>query len=176
MSAPGNTDPRPLVIELRQMAADDLPFVRATWRETHKMSPVVERWTYGKYKASAMPLIERLLASDDTRLLGAYVPDGRIAGWLAYTPGRSVSTIHWVLTRVDLDGDKLRRRGVMAALIDHADLGKRWAYTHRGPYPHRNGSKRRGSGVPMDEQLAEWAQRTRGVQASYLPIEDWLRA
>lgn len=156
----------PLVIDIHPMTADDHAFVRHTWRESYKAAPKMEKLTWPAYKATTGKLIDQLIERPDVSLLGAYEAGHRIVGWLAYTPGRSISTLHYVYTRHELDGQQLRRRGVMTDLITAAGLGRRFVFTFHGP--------RRQRGVPMDETLVEVA-RAKGVTATYAPIEEFLR-
>ena len=158
--------PAALVVSLHPMALDDRPFVRATWRESAKSSPKFDRLPWPVYKATVGKLIDALIERSDVSLLGAYRGDGKIVGWLAWTPGRSVSTVHFGYTRHELDGEKLRRRGVFAELLAAASLGKRVAYTFIGP--------KRQRGATMDVALVEWA-REQGVTAVHTPIEEFLR-
>lgn len=177
------SEPAALSIELRHAAPDDLRYVYATWLDEYKYSSAgYARAPWAMFKATVGKQVSDLVWSDATRVIAAYVPGGKIAGWLAYVPGRTISTVHFAYTRFHLDGDKLRHRGVMSVLLDAAELGKRFAYTHRGACKRkRRGGTGRGSearysvvGPPCDEPIAEWL-RTRGVNAAYVSIEEWLR-
>lgn len=156
----------PLVLDLHPMTLDDRPFVRATWRESAKSSPRYDRMSWPVYKQTVGKLIDGLLDRSDVQLLGAYSPDNKILGWLAWTPGRSVSTVHFGYTRHEIDGDKLRRRGVFTALTEAANLGKRVAFTFVGP--------KRQRGESVDVALVAWAQE-HGVTAVHTPVEEFLK-
>jgi len=176
MSTPGNRNAElrtveasaqpPLVIDIHGLAADDLPFVRHTWRESYKKAPKVDKLTWSLYKQTAGRIIDHLVGREDVQLLGAFGLGGRVLGWIAWTPGRAVSTVHWVYTRHELDGALLRRRGIMTDLWDAAQLGKRIVYTHKGPKRQRS--------VPMDETLVDWC-RSRGVTATHVSVEEFLK-
>lgn len=187
--------PPPLPITIAPVRTADLAYCRSTWAESFKHSPDAGRMSWQIYKRHVVPQLQRILYRDDTEVLAAYLgPD--IAGWIAYVPGRRVSTVHWVYTRCAIwdhtrctqdgcrvDGgrlshgvrcpghfdnlEKLRRRGVMTALVDAADLGDRIVYTHRGPRP-----KHRGSVRTSDEWIVPWLRR-RGINAAHMPWEEW---
>jgi hypothetical protein len=159
-------------MSIRPASPDDLAYVRSTWREGHKNSPGAERMRWPEFKATVGKQIDAVLASPGVQVLAAYADNGRVIGWLAYTPGRSVSTVHWAHTRFELDGEPCRRRGVMTALLDRAELGKRFAYTFRGAR-RGGGARRPGRGDPLDLTLAAWL-RGRGVTAVYVPVEEFL--
>lgn len=171
-----------LSINIRPITPDDRAYVRATWRESYKESSATYlRMPWPLYKQTVAAKLEA--AADNASLLGAYVTDGRLAGWLAYTPGRAVDTVHWVYTRHALDGTPCRRRGVMSGLIASAQLGNRIAYTHRGPRPvvHRGrrdrspDAERSGArGPTSDLALAEWL-RAGGRSVVFVPYEEWSR-
>jgi hypothetical protein len=157
---------RDLVVSIRSVKPDDLRFVGTSWKESHKDAPGPDRMPWSIYKQTTCKQIDALTDSQGTRILVAAVPDGRIAGWICYSPGKAISTVHWVYTRHKLDADKLRRRGVMTALLEAASLGKRFAYTFRGP-------RHRRSDTPTDERIVDWL-RSRGVTAVYCPLAEWL--
>lgn len=158
-----------LTISIRPMSADDHGYARATWREGMKDAPAYERMPWSLYKQTAGATVAKLVA--DEQLLGAYVPDGRIIGWLCMTPGRTVNTLHWVHTRYELDGERCRRRGVMSALVDAAQLGKRIVYTFHGPRRRRVEA---GRGPTLDVVLVDWL-RDRGTVATHIPYQEWSR-
>lgn len=144
----------------------DRPFVRSTWRESYKQSPKCDRLSWSAYKATAGRDIDVILGREDTKTLGAYDDRGHLLGWIAWTPGRSIATVHYVYTRHDLEGAKLRRRGVATALLEEAKLGTRVVYTHRG--------SKRQRGAPLDEALVAWAKQ-HGVTATYADVGEFLR-
>lgn len=158
-----------LPIQIRSHVGDDIRYCIGSWAEEFKFSPDAGRMPWRLYKRHVRPELERKLRRDDTHLLAAYLGTD-IVGWLAYVPGRRVSTVHWVHTRYCIGdgGECLRKRGVMVTLLDAAQLGDRIVYTHRGPVP-----KHRGTGKQTSDQwIAAWL-RKRGVSATYLPYEEW---
>lgn len=172
---------------LRPLAPDDRRYAAATWRESFKeSSSTLLRAPWSMYKATIGKQLGDLVTASQT--LGAYNEDGRVIGWIAYAPGRTISTVHWVHCRFKLtcpDGhdEQCRRRGVMTLLLDAAELGKRFAYTHRGPRAHsHHGGKDRSLDAPkytirgdtLDIPIAE-SLRKRGVTAAFVPYEEWAR-
>ena len=157
-----------LTISIRPMAYEDHGYVRSTWREGMKDAPAYERMPWSIYKQTAGATVAKLV--DEARLIGAYVPDGRIIGWLCMSPGRSVNTLHWMHTRFDLDGERCRRRGVMSALVEAAQLGKRIVYTFHGPRRRRSADDGRGRG--LDAVLVDWL-RDRGTTATHIHYQEW---
>ena len=156
---------------IREPAPDDCRFIAQCWRESYKDAPQVERLPWSAYKQIACKTIDSLV--DKSTKLAAYWPDGRCVGFLVYQPGHRISTVHWVYTRFKLDEQKCRRRGVMTMLLDAAELGNRFIFTHRGPRRHVS-ARRAGKGDSLDVPLCAWL-RTRGVSATYVPIEEWLK-
>lgn len=161
-------EPPALTVELRTPTDDaDLGYVRRSWLESYKHAPVMHRLPWPIYKQTAGRTIDLLLGRSDVKLLAAFEPDGKIVGWCAWSPGRAVSTLHWVYVRQLIDEVPMRRRGVATALLDAAELGKVVVYTFHGARRHR--------GQPaLDVPLSVWA-KTRGVTATYAPVEEFLR-
>lgn len=159
----------PFTISIRAAIPDDIRFVVTSWKESYKDAPGVDRQPWPVYKQTACKQIDALV--DKTRTLVAVAPDGRIVGWICYSPGRAISTVHWAYTRHKLDEELCRRRGVMAALLDAAELGKRFAYTFRGP--RRRSRSRVGHGPSLDLPIVEWL-RTLGITAVHVPLQEWL--
>lgn len=157
----------PTTITIRALSDDDRRYAVTTWLESYKESRVGERMPWAMYKQTVGKEIADIL--DSARVIAAYTPRGRVVGWLAYTPGRSISVVHWAYTRRTLEDQLMRRRGVMSALLDAASLGSRFAYTHRGAR-RQGGQRRRGPG--LDVAIAEWLAG-RGVTAVYVPYADW---
>lgn len=182
MSLPGNTERRPLYDRIHPLAHDDFGYAMTSWREAHKeSSAALLRMPWPAYKSLVGKQLAELLYADSTKTLAAYAPNGKVIGWIAYTPGRTVSAVHWCHTRYELGEDKCRRQGVMTALIDAASLGRRFVYTHKGPRPHvhrggRHETRRTGParGPSIDETIAEWL-RGRGVTAAFVPFEEYAR-
>lgn len=171
MSLPGNT---PLVINIRPMAEDDHRFVHTTWLEATKKAPGMHRLRWNDYRARVEPTIVAMLARDDVKLMGAYNDNDRILGWIAYSPGKSIHTLHFAYTRFALEGVELRRHGIMTALLDAGQLGKRFIYTSQGEVRLGGTRSRKFRERPLDEDLVEWA-RKRGVTAVYEPLKEWLQ-
>lgn len=163
MSDPANT---PLALAIRPIDPEDLGYIRRTWLESYKQSPRMERLPWPIFKATSGKQIDEVLARNDVRLLGGYHPSGRVLGWCAWTPGRSVSTLHWVYVRFALGDEKTRRRHVAQHLLEAAELGKRVVYTFVGT--------KRQRGPSMDKALVDWA-RGKGIIATHAPIEEFLR-
>ncbi len=181
--------PSSAALEIRVIDPDDVRFISSTWKESHKNAPKVQRLPWEIYHQTVSPVIDALIAQ--SRILAAYHADGRIIGWLAYAPGRSISTVHWAFTRKQLhlttcpssrwtrdsvcncEPEKLRRRGVMAMLLDAAEIGKRFAYTLQGARRNARGHGA-ASGPSSDVAIVEWL-RGRGISATYVPLKEWLK-
>lgn len=114
------------------------------------------------YKKTFGVMFSKLLDDPDTLKLGAYENE-KLLGFLVSTPGKRVNTLHWVQVKFDIDGTKLRRRGVMNALLSAADLGKRFVYTLRA---------RKVKTQTLDEILSE-KLLTQGVTATFVPLQEW---
>lgn len=159
---------------IRPLDREDLGYVLYTWRESHKAAPTVDRMPWAYYKDTCGHVFEKLLFSDaTTRVLGAYTSDNKLLAWLIMTPGKRVHTLHWVYVKYELEGEKLRRRGLMSKLIEGAELGKNFVYTlharrDRAPLPDGSMTK------SLDETLVV-ALRGKGVTATYVPLKEWLK-
>lgn len=163
--------PAPLVVTCeRPRTEDDHAYIRSSWAESHKLSPANAILSWRVYKKLVKPELQAVLDRADTQLIAAYHA-GTIVGWIAFVPGRRVSTVHWVHTRWRIgEGEPLRKRGVMAELFSAAPLGSRIVYTFRGPLPaHRKHGKQ-----TSDEWIVPWLAR-RGVTAAYLPLDEWAK-
>lgn len=171
-----------LPIEIRPLRLDDRAYVRATWAHAYKESS--RRLLQTPWSIFKQTIVRDLEAvADSSSMLGAFSPDNRIVGWLAFSPGSRVDTIHFAYTRSKLDDVETRRRGVMSALIDAAEIGSRIVYTHRGarPVKHRGRSGRSETaarhvphGETTDVPIAEWL-RSRGRSVVFVPYEEWKR-
>jgi hypothetical protein len=161
-------EPPELVVHLRKPTDDaDRGYVRRSWLESYKYAPVQHRLPWPIYKQTAGKTIDALLDRSDVELVAAYEPTGKIVGWCAWTPGRAVSTLHWIYVRQAIDDVPMRRRGVATALLEAAQLGRAVVYTFLGARRHR--------GLPsLDVPLVAWA-KSRGVTATYAPVEEFLR-
>lgn len=162
---------------IRPLAQSDRGYLVQKWIEEHHFSSkALSRLPFAMYRATVGEQIKSIVNAASTRMLGSYSDDGRVLGWLAYTPGRHIAAVHFAYTRRKLGADeRVRRRGVMAGLIDAADLGRNFVYTHRGAM------KRHGTGVAgvyrvtppsVDLLLVDWL-RQRGVSAVYMPLDEW---
>jgi hypothetical protein len=175
-------------IRIAEPVDDDLSYIRRTWLDSFHAAKDncekgIKRWKHGPLRT-----IVRLMEAPSTRILVARDPssrfvregDGRdlgppVIGWLVWTPGRGISTVHYVYVRHKVNGVHWRRRGVMGLLFDAAGLldapERRIAYTHQGEY--KIGSRYERRVRPLDEDVVEWLKR-QGVTAVYEPIGEWL--
>lgn len=170
---PPPAPPRGIPIRIAPAASDDRRFILRTWVESFHLAPGNWRESWKRWRPEAEAMISRLLDAASTRTLCAYNDAGRVIGWIAWTPGRGISTVHYVYVRHHLDEFEWRRRGVMAALIDAAGLGTRIAYTHKGEIKIGSKWKRQLRKRPTDEDVVEWLAG-RGVTAVYEEIGRWL--
>jgi hypothetical protein len=172
---------------------DALPYIRKTWAESFHRAPGQSHRRFRTWKRGTFAMIDRILGDSTTRALVATAPEvtfermpddpdtavPAIVGWIVWTPGRSISTVHYVYTRHEVGGIEWRRRGVMTALVEAAKLGQRVAYTHKGE--QRVGSfwkagkaGKRDLPRPLDEVIVDWL-RARGTTVVYEPVEEWLK-
>lgn len=177
-------------VDIRPAADEDVPFIRATWREGHRQSPGMQRLPFHVFRAQRGRLIDAVLSRADTHLLAAYVPSSdprwpeRVAGWIAFTPGR-VPALHWMYVRAGENG--YRGRGLAALLFEQSGIGNRLVHTFIGAQrPERmvrvttnDGTDRvvarKWAGKPYSELLAEAGAR-RGVFAALVDVAEWLEA
>lgn len=173
MSAPGNTAPPPVIIA--PVVDDEWRYIASTWIDSHHRSA---KYYKHPYKRSYLPLMRPIVdtLARESKALVARNPDGRAVGWIVYTPGRSIATVHYVYARHKLDDVPWRRRGVATALLQAAELGRRFVYTFPGEY-RRASMFARGLDKkyprPLDEELVD-SLRRRGVTAVYEPVERWM--
>lgn len=156
---------------IRKLDADDRGYALFTWRESAKKAPGLDRLPWSYYKDAVVPDFERLL--DAAVVHGAYTDDSKLVGWLAMTPGKRVQSLHWVYVKHELDERRMRRRGIMTALLDAAELGSRFIYTLRARRDRAvlpDGSTTKS----LDETLVA-ALRARGVIATFVPLKEWLK-
>ena len=158
---------------IRPLDADDVRYALFSWREGHKKAPGANRVPWSYYKNTYVDLFAKILNDPATNTLGAYTHEDKLAGWLTMTPGKRVGAVHWVHVKHELDGKPMRRRGVMTALLDAADLGSRFVYTlqarrDRAQLPDGSMTK------SLDETLVV-ALRERGVSATYIPLKEFLK-
>lgn len=158
---------------IRPLDKADYGYALFTWRESHKKAPGVSRMPWSYYKDTLGYAMEKLLDDPTTRVLGAYTHEDKLVGWLATTPGKRVHTVHWVHVKYELDGKPMRRRGAMLALLEAAELGKNFVYTLHA----RRDRTRLPDGTitkSLDESLVA-ALRGKGVNATYVPLKEWLK-
>lgn len=164
---------------IRPLDPDDVGYALFSWRESYKKSPGVDRMPWGFYKDVIVPVFDRILRDSTTHVLGSYsdsdahVGGDKLLGWLAFTPGKRVDTLHWCYVKHEVAGIRARRRGLMTELLEAADLGSRFAYTlharrDRATLPDGTVTK------SLDESLAA-ALRAKGVTATYVALKDWLK-
>jgi hypothetical protein len=165
VSQPGNT---PLLVVVRRALPEDRPYVLSSWTEGYKLAPKMRDLSWAMYKQAVVPELTAVLDRSDVQVLVAIAPTAlNIVGWIAFTRGRRVSTVHWVHVRYRVgQGEKLRGRTVMRQLLDSAELGDRWAYTHRGPYPKQGPRESADAGIAR-------ALAKRGVTAAFVPWKEW---
>lgn len=154
----------------------DRGYVLFSWREGAKRAPSLCRLPWSYFRDTFGYAFAKILDDPATRVLGAYTDDsddGKLVGWLLMSPGKRVSTVHWVHVKPELDGEPTRRRGVMTALLEAADLGASVVYTLR--------AKRARAALPdgsmtksLDETLVV-ALRAKGLTATFVNLKEWLR-
>lgn len=149
-------------LEIRPLAQEDKPYALSSWRESHKQAPGASRMPWSFYKQKYGLIFRELLDRDLT--LGAYIGDV-LLGFLVASPGKRITTLHWVQVKFEVSGQAVRRRGVMTALLEAANLGDKFVYTLKG-------QKRKGGS--FDETLVTTLAE-RGQTAVYTPLIDWIK-
>lgn len=143
---------------IRRAHRDDpreMAYLRSSLSEGVKESSNrLHKLPWPDFKRLERPRLDALLARSDTQLIVADL-DGAVAGWLAYSPGRRVDTVHWTHARY-----AVRKRGVMRQLVDAAQLKPRIVYTLRGARQSH-------------EWIVPWLAG-RGVTAAYEPLREWM--
>lgn len=160
-------------ITIRRLRDDDKGYALSSWRESHKAAPGVDRLPWAYYKREWGDLFANIINDPNTVLLGAYDQSDNLIGWLAATRGKRVHVVHWVQVKWKVGEKRMRRRGVMLALLDAADLGRTFIYTLRARRDRAqlpDGSKTKS----LDESIVA-ALRARGVTATYVALKDWLK-
>lgn len=147
---------------IRDLDEADRGFALVSWRESHKDAPGVCRVPWSFYKHEYGKIFSQILNDPKTRLLGAYTEDDKLLGWLAMTPGRSVNTLHWIHVKFEHAGAKLRRRGLMYALIEEAELGPRFIYTLRAR-------------KKLDETLVAALLCDKSMVGTYVALKEWIK-
>lgn len=161
-------DIRPL-LALGRVRIGDTAYVRNSFAEGHKDAPGARSMTWRYYKRYVVPELHAVLRHASVETIAAYLGDD-IVGWLAFSRGTGrVDAIHWAHTRYRIgdEGEPLRRRKVMTALLDAANL-RRIAYTWRGGL-----GKHDHDGKTSDERLLPWLA-ARGQHAAYVPWDEWI--
>lgn len=160
---------------IKPLAEADKGFCISSWREGNKAAPENHRVPWRYYKATTGAEIAKLVNDPSTKILAAYAADtNKLLGWIAMTPGKRVSAVHWVYVKHTLDGDLLRRRGIAAALLEAADLGARFIYTMRGRRTSdllADGSKAKSLDVVLAEAMT---RRENAIHATFVPLKDFL--
>lgn len=153
-------------VTVRPLDAEDRPYALTSWRESHHQGAAMKNVPWPVYKREYGALFWELLNHHSSLVLGAYrTTDNQLMGFLVASPGKSIDVLHWVMVRhADKKGDKVRRQGVMTALINAADLGTRWIYTLKG---------RKHNDVSLDEVLAN-KFIDKGTTPVYVPLHQWL--
>lgn len=159
-------------MNVRPLDKADYGYALFTWREGAKKAPTLSRLPWSYFKDTLGHAFEKLLDDPTSRVLGAYEGD-KLLGWLVMTPGKRVHALHWVHVKYELDGERIRRRGVMTALLKAADLGKNFVYTlrarrDRAPLPDGSMTK------SLDESLVI-ALRAEGLTATFVALRDYLK-
>lgn len=160
-------------VTVRALDDDDKGYALSSWRESHKQSPGVDRVPWPYYRSEWGEKFRAIINDPTTCMLGAYTADDQLAGWLAATPGKRVSTLHYVYVKWKLDGKLVRRQGVMETLLAAAGLGRAFAFTCKGrrdrvTLPDGTITK------SLDESLVA-ALRTSGISATYIPLKEWYK-
>lgn len=169
--APQHPSERSVIGPLR---VEDIGFALASWREAHKTSTrALDAVPWAYYKGLWGAKFAAILKDPCNVVLGAY--DGAtLLGWIAVSPGQRIYTLHWVHVSYERGGQRIRRHGLMTALMSAAGLGSRFIYTCQGgmlgrPMELPDGTIARRT----DEVLVDALQR-RGVTAVYEPLKQWL--
>jgi hypothetical protein len=160
---------------IRPLDPDDIGFALSSWRESHKAAPGVDRVPWAYYRHAWGEKFRALVNDSSTKLLGAYTHNNELTGWLAMTPGKRVSTLHWCYTKWKLDDQPLRRRGIMNALLEEANLGRNFAYTLRARRLYKDERATAPPGAKSLDELIVPALRAKGVNAAYVALQEWLK-
>lgn len=156
-------------VEIRDLDAVDKGYALVTWREAHKCSPNCRRASWWAYKQEFNEILSGLVNAPSTLLLGAYEGPDLIA-WLAATPGKRITTVHWLHVKQKLHGERVsQRRATAYALLDAAKVGQSFLYTFRGP------KCRPDTGFKTTDEMLAADLRVKGVTATYIPIKEWLK-
>lgn len=160
-------------VAIVELHPDSRPFALASWRESHKQAPGVDRVPWSYYKREYGMIMKKLLESPGSLALGAYrtdaggTPTSELYGFLIATPGKRIDTLHWIHVRYKNDaGELLRRRGLMMELLNAAELGERFVYTMRA---------RREPGHHTLDRLLAAKLAERGIAAGYVPLLEWIK-
>lgn len=157
--------------DIKPVEPTDVGYVISSWRETHKRSPAYSRMPWPFFKREVGPIIKRVLEDPNTKLLGAYSDGGALLGWTAVTKGRRVHTLHWVFVKMKLHEEPLRRRGLMLALFEAAELGQTFVYTFRARREREllpDGTVTKSFDQVLSHELLK-----QGVVATYVPYREW---
>jgi len=152
----------PLPVHVCELAPDDHAYALSSWRESHKQT--LRRVPWGAYKMTYGREFAALLKAPDSLVLGAYGASDELLGFLVASPGKRVDVLHWTQVKFkNKAGEYVRRRGIMTALLDAAELGDRFIYTLRA---RREGKR------TLDDVIAE-RLAARGVVATFVDFQTW---
>lgn len=160
---------------IRELDSADRGFALVSWRESHKAAPGVDRVPWAYYRDEWGGKFSDLINDSSTAMLGAYTHEGTLAGWLAMTPGKRVHTLHWCYVKWKLDDKPMRRRGIMAALLEEADLGRNFVYTLRARRLYKDERATAPQGAKSLDEVLVPALRAKGVNATYVALREWLK-
>lgn len=173
-------------VVIRPPFADERAHILKSWIEDYRYVAGQRNRRWRDYEADKTREFGAILDADATRLLvqaleddtGASDPMDVILGWICWAPLGGVDLVHWVRTRFRIgpapsgdrhpaapNGELLRRRKTMTALVDAARLKPHVGYTHPGPIPRRNEP---GPRVASDTWLVRWLAG-RGITAVPAP-------
>lgn len=157
---------------VKPLKAEDRGFVLTTMREGVKQNPSYDRVPWSYMKATIGVELANIINDDATKILGAYTPEGLLLGWVCASPSKRVTVVHWVYTRFEHKGERLRRRGIMLALLEDVADNKPIVYTLRARRCNdvlANGEKAKSLDNVLAEQLL-----ARGITTSYVSLKEWL--
>ena len=168
--APMTTTANIAVVELHP---DDRGYALATWRESAKQAPPLDRLPWSYFKREYSVHMSKLLTDQGSITLGAYrldargAPTNELLGFLVASPGARIDTLHWIhVKHKDATGALLRRRGLMMELLNAAELGNKFCYTMRA---------RKEPGFRTLDRLLAAKLAERGIAAAYVPLLEFVR-
>lgn len=160
-------------MNIRKLDKADYGYALFTWREGAKKAPGFDRLPWRYFKDTIGSAFAKILDDPTARAIGAYTPEDKLVGWLVMSPGKRVHTVHWVHVKPEVDGARIRRSGVMTALLNATDLGTRFIYTCAGKRCSNvlsDGTKAKSIDRVLVEKL-----RARGITATFVALREWLK-